>query len=422
MESKPLLTGKKVLITSFSYANFGGAELNAVEFADQAVALGATPYFFSYDIDGPLARYINQRFQTQVMTDDVNLLAEIENELGYMQLDITDYDYIWVGANMLPISIIKQINTAKILPKFIFIHMSQLVGFPLDAPLLPEFERMIASKVLSISNRATEECVYRVLGKDIPLTMWPNPAPTEFRHLKKRRGDLKKIAVISSSHPTDEIMEIQKEVERQGIKIDYIGRFNNNVKAVNASFYDEYDLIIGIGKNVKYSLVSGVPIYIYGRFGGGGYINSNNYNRNDEHNFSGRGFTKKKASQIAKEIVEQYPAALRFHEKNREKYIKEYSIDVITENLFYELEHMESKKISFSEEYINWLVSMQINFMQNMKRFGGLRGMEPRLEQLESLSQQQQSKIQELYSSHSWKLTRPLRSMVGLAKKMTSKR
>lgn len=419
--NQQFLKGKNILITSFSYANFGGAELNAVELAEQLVQFGATPYFFSYDIDGPLAQYINQKFNTQVITDDVHLLAENDSELGYIQLDIADYDYIWVGANMLPISIIKQINTANKLPKFIFIHMSQLIGFPMDAPLLPEFERAISSRVLSISDRTTEECVYRVLGKDIPLAMWPNPAPSEFRYLKKRNGELKKIAVISSSHPTDEIMNIQSEIERKGISIEYIGRFNGNPKTVDAKFYDQYDLIIGIGKNAKYSLVSGVPVYVYGRFGGSGYLDEENYEKNEESNFSGRGFTKKTTAQIVQEVLNGYNEALTFHENNRDRYIQQYSIDVIAEELFKQLEREDSKKITFQNEYINWLVSMQIHLMQGMKRFGGFRAMEPRLGHLERTSEQQANELKKVYESKSWKVTRPLRAAVGIMKSMVGR-
>lgn len=48
-------------------------------------------------------------------------------------------------------------------------------------------------------------------------------------------------------------------LQKQGIIVDLIGRFNNNMQIVDAEFYNKYDAIIGIGKNVKYSLVSGIP-------------------------------------------------------------------------------------------------------------------------------------------------------------------
>lgn len=418
INSRDFLKGRKILITSFSYANFGGAELNAVELAEQLVEFGMKPQFFSYDIDGPLARRISEKFHTNPITDDVNLLAESEADLGYTKLDISDYDYIWVGANMVPISILKQINTAKKLPKFIFIHMSQLIGFPMDAPLLAEFEEKIASRVLSISQKTTEDCIQRVLPDDISLSMWRNPAPKDFRAIKKRSGELKKVAVISSSHPTEEIMGIKELLQEKDIEVEYVGRFNDNAKVVDAGFYDKYDLIVGIGKNTQYSLVSGVPIYIYGRFGGGGYLTGSNYGINEANNFSGRGFARKSTDMIAAEIVNGYKNALLFHEVNRNKYIQEYSIDVVAENLFRELESEPQKKITFSERYINLLVSMQINFIQNMKRFGGSRSMESRLVYLEDLTARQKDELDSVYNSKSWSITRPIRAVVGFLRRI----
>lgn len=407
-DSTGFLRGKRILITSFSLANFGGAELNAVELAEQLVEFGASPVFFSYDIDGPLADFIYKKFNTRPVTDDVKLLAESEDDLGYTALNIEDYDYIWVAANIVPISILKQINTAIKIPKFIFIHMSQLVGFPLDAPLMPDFEKKIASKILSISPKTTSECIYRTLGDDVSVDMWPNPVPKKFKSIPSRSGTLKKVAVISSSHPTEEILKLGDLLHSRGVEVEYIGRFNNNIKVVDADFYNNYDLIVGIGKNATYSLVAAVPIFIYGRFGGGGYITEENFKINEENNFSGRGFTAKTVEAISEEIVTKYGEALNFHNKNRDKFIDKYSIDKVAERIFIEINKSESKNISFSRETINLFVSMQINFMQNIKRFGGMRSLEPRIEYLEGV----EDELQDIYNSKLWRVINLIRSIL----------
>lgn len=431
------LKGKKILITSFSYASFGGAELNAVELADQLVQFGMKPIFFSYDIDGPLRSFIEKKFKTKVLTDQINRLSESEdeNEMGITKLNISDYDYVWVGGNTIPISILRQINSAKKVPKFIFIHMSSLIAFPLDAPLLPEFEKKIASKILSIGDGTTNDGIYRILGKDIPLGKWYNPAPKEFRYLKKRNGELKRIAVISSSHPTDEIMSIKEAVESKGITIDYIGSYNNNPQVVDAKFYDKYDLIIGIGKNAKYSLVSGVPIYVYGRFGGCGYLSGGTYYSTIATNFSGRGFGKKNARTITDEILTGYHSALRFHETHRDKFIKEFSLDNVARDLFIELEQQKNISIKFEERYINWLVSMQINLMQRHMRTVWLRREEKRVHKFELENHELKRKIsllklevnklrkdiRDIYNSRSWRATKPMREVIAFSKEMRNK-
>lgn len=433
MSSVASLRGKKILITSYSYAQFGGAELNATELADQLLAYGMVPTFFSYDIDGPFRDYIENRYDTVVLTDRIRKLSESESreDMGYTSLDINDYDYIWVGGNTVPISIIKQINSAKKLPKFIFIHMSALIAFPLDAPLMPEFQSKIASRTLTISDKTTQDVIYRILGDDVSVGEWLNPVPAEFRDLGGRSQTLEKVAVISSSHPSEEVMELGNLLARQGVEVDYVGRFIDNQKVVDASFYDKYDLIVGIGKNAKYSLVSGVPIYIYGRFGGGGYISEDNIQTNKEQNFSGRGFARKTADVICNEIVDGYSEALKFHKKKRKYFAEELSIDSVAQRLFEGLEMEPNRSVSFDDRYINWLVSFQITLLQRHMRTmwlreegGKLKQLEEEVEKLgssleiaEAKYKDYKSEIQGIYRSKSWNITRPLRFIGDLARK-----
>lgn len=426
------LKGKKILITSYSYANFGGAELNAVELADQLVSFGMIPTFFSYDTEGPLKNYIEERFSTKVLTDRINRLSESEDqeEMGITRLNISDYDYIWIGGNTIPMSIIRQINSAQIIPKFIFIHMSQLIGFPLDAPLTPYLESKIASRILSISSKTTSENIQRILGNSIDISMWPNPVPPDFQEVKKRSGKLRRVAIISSSHPSQEILDVGPILEGYDITVEYVGRFAGNVKEVDAKFYNEYDLIIGIGKNARYSMVSGVPIYIYGRFGGGGYLSDDNLEVNEENNLSGRGFGTKNAEKIASEIISGYKEALNFHEKYRSKFTQEYSIDYLAKDLFSELEMQKNVAVKFDQEYINWLVSMQINLMQRAqlsasarKAWSQLDANNKRIEELENLVEKSENEIiqikkelRDVYTSNSWKVTKPLRLIMRMFK------
>lgn len=432
MKTTTALNGKTILITSHSYAAFGGAELNAVELAEQLIEFGMKPSFFSYDIDGPLKQFIEKKFDTTIFSDQINKLSESDdlNELGVTKFAIEEFDYIWVGGNTIPISILKQIPSVTKLPKFIFVHMSALTAFPLDAPLMPEFESSIASKILSISKKTTTGNILRILDASTSIEYWPNPVPKAFSRLEKRSGKLEKIAVISSSHPGDEVVAIKDILQAKNIEVDLIGGFNNNVKTVDAAFYDEYDLVLGIGKNAKYSLVSGVPIYIYGRFGGGGYITKENIELNDAENFSGRGFGKKDAETIAKEIVTGYQSALQFHEEHRKTFIRELSIDNAASKLFLELESQPPKKVDIPMQEINWLISMQINLMQRHMRTVWLRRaevkiakLEPKLEQLtkdnamfredtialKAKRDELQQQIRNIYASRSWKLTGPVR-------------
>lgn len=419
MSGSKFLKNKRVLITSFSYALFGGAEQNAVELAVQLREYGAIVTFFSYDIDGPLKNHIESQFRTRVLTDEIYYLAEDDTpeQLKNTQLSIEDYDYIWVGGNTIPLSILKQVSKTKILPKFIFVHMSSLLAFPLDAPLLLDFEKKAASRILSIGNETTIRSIHRVLGTDTDVYIWSNPVPKEYKLTSDRQGKLKKAAIISSSHPSEEMLEAKKILENMDIEIDCIGAFNDNVQIVDARLYDNYDLIIGIGKNAKYSLVSGVPIYVYGRFGGPGYLSGEIIDNADETNFSGRGFGKKTPKEIAKEVTRDYKKALEYHRSKRNEFIKKYSIDIVTRDLFTQMEKEYPKKVSFSEEYINWLISMQINIMQRHYATKTVRAQNERIGHLEAELKAISIELNKVYVSRSWYVTRPLRLIAKLFKR-----
>lgn len=410
------LNGKKILITSYSLAAFGGAETNILELADQMHKFGAAVELFSYDIDGPLAKTIREKYNWKITTDNINVLAP-EEDMGYTQLHIEDYDYVWVCANTVPISIIKQIDSAKKLPKFIFLHMSSLIGFPLDAPLMRDFEEKIAAKTLSISDEATSDNLRRVLRKDYPISYYRNPVPAEFGQLAKRAGTLKKAAVISSSAPPPEMLEVVELLKKQNIAVDCIGKFNNNVQFVDAKVFDKYDLIIGIGKDTQRSLVSGVPIYIYGRFGGCGYLDDSNYDTAKYYNFSGRGFGDKSKTIISKEIINGYNAALKFHNENRQKFIDEYSIDAVLGDLLTEIDKQSAPRVKFEKEYINLLVSMQILIMQWIQRNRAVLNLNERIATLEQELKNTNDEMQRLYNSKSWLITQPLRKLGRLAAK-----
>lgn len=356
---------KRVLITSWSLADWGGAAINSVELAVYLKSCGAMVTLFSYDIEGPLADYVKNDLSIEVLTDKVERIVTDDKDLSNVKMCIDDYDFIIVTANIIPIPILRQVNNTKLLPKFIFIHMSAMPSYPLDAPLLYQLERKLASAILSISDDVTTRTIHRILGDKDNILEYPNPVPDEFVDLAEREGSLKRVAVISSSHPSDEVMNIKDKLERQSIKVDYIGKYAGKEVKVDASFYDKYDLIVGIGKNVQYSLVSGVPIYVYGKFGGSGYLTKNNLIINKSNNFSGRGFSVKTSDEIVDEIVKRYSKALTFHKMHRSAWIKNYSIGEVIRGVFSYLEEKDANPGSmFEQEDVNWLISIQVLLYQ----------------------------------------------------------
>jgi hypothetical protein len=68
--------------------------------------------------------------------------------------------------------------------------------------------------------------------------------------------------------------------------IDAIG--SEKPAITSAELLDHYDCVISIGKTVQYCLVQGIPVFLYDRFGGPGYLNESNYELAEYYNFSGR--------------------------------------------------------------------------------------------------------------------------------------
>ncbi len=355
---------KRALITAWSLNERGGAGLNCFELAEELKNQGIMTDFFTYQKNiGPLSRHI-ESLGYKIYTDRFDDLKP-EDEQRYLPIDIEDYDYMLFVANVVPISILRQLNSKPVLPKIITLYMSELVGRPTDAPLSGVLNAKLADLNLTISNKAKQDIMYRILDESVPVDLYRNPAPVEFSIIKKRSGNLERVAVIHSSGTGGELIDACKILEHKGIRVDYIGSQFNNVKEVNAEFYDKYDLVIGIGKNVQYSLVSGVPVYIYGRFGGPGYLGKALYHRIIDEgradNFSGReygGF--RSADEIAQEILTGYSRAYKFHQDGRRDFIEEYSIDKVVGRIIENVDALTPKKSQLTQKEINWLVSFQI--------------------------------------------------------------
>jgi hypothetical protein len=156
-------------------------------------------------------------------------------------------------------------------------------------------------------------------------------------------------------------------------------------------------------------------------------LNSKNESSALAVNFSGRGSGKKTAQEITEEIISGYSSALQFHNDNRDDFIQMFSLDVIATKLFSDLEDEKPKQVKFSEEYINWLISVQVLILQRLKGAAWLRKanmelevLRPSLVEVKSTVNLQAKEIKDLhndirniYTSKSWKLTKPIR-LAGL--------
>ena len=410
------LKGKKVLVTCCWLSGWGGGEINILQMVQQLKKFGADVECFTYWFNGPMVGAFD-KLGVKVMSDSFNYL-DTEDSLKVTDISISDYDYIWVCQQVLPVSIIRQLRGVKKLPRFIFLHMSALIGIPVEAPIVWDFEKVIYDKILAISED-TSQHIKRILGADFEdVSYYRNPAPAEYSRVESRSGRLRKIAVISN-HPPEELMGLEGIIDGE-VTIDYIGSWSGNYTLVDHNKLSEYDLIVGIGKNVQYCLVSGVPIYLYDHFGGCGYLNEDNFKLARENNFSGRGFGKKDRSIIAEEIIKGYSDSSRFHTINRQRFISEYSLDSVMVDVFSDIE--PAKKVNdtnFSREYINYLISMQIMLHDRYVAWGGGRVVEKELNEARQGIKERDEYIYLIKKSNSYRLGNALLKPLSYVKKIT---
>lgn len=164
-----------------------------------------------------------------------------------------------------------------------------------------------------------------------------NCAPSNFYcPPSKKVLPLKKIAIVSNHLPKE--VQVAAKLLQKKYSVNLIG--GGNPQLVTPEILHEFDCIISIGKTVQYALLADKAVYCYDHFGGPGYLNNDNYTVAQYNNFSGRGFEKKTAKKIVKEVICGYES-----EKDFVKEIKDKSI--------YQLEFFLDKLLALPPQIID---------------------------------------------------------------------
>lgn len=153
------------------------------------------------------------------------------------------------------------------------------------------------------------------LGVNKPIHISFNAAPNDYL-TDDIPKELRKIAIVSN-HYKGELREAA-EILAKDYQVDIYGRNGGKIEIVTPELIKKYDCIISIGKTVQYSILANRPIYVYDHFGGSGYLNKENYDKAIYYNFSGRGFERKDAKTIVKEIKNGFNDNIHFI-KSRDK-------------------------------------------------------------------------------------------------------
>ncbi|WP_426146620.1 hypothetical protein [Polaromonas sp. DSR2-3-2] len=208
---------------------------------------------------------------------------------------------------------------------------------PLESP--PTYASQLS---LVLAN--SEETRNQLLHYGLPLSMlhvFPNPVAREWFAIAKTASNLplRKVAVVSN-HVVDELQGAIKHLQTLGVLVEIFG-VEYDFKLVTPTLLASFDCVLTIGRTVQQAMVLGLPVYCYDRFGGPGYLRTDNFEKAGLFNYSGRCCgVFKTAEEIATELVDGYQSAvisaselqLIAHEKYRLDFAVSQVLELIADN------------------------------------------------------------------------------------------
>lgn len=286
------LAGKLVLITQAHLSRYMGSEIVTLELTEYFVSQGARVLVVSHGLGTPLI--------TEFLALDGATVLDLSDPRVNEFLSKETPALAWIQHSIIPRAVLEHATETV----FVFNHMSSILPseYSLNAALESELASLILfespqSEELQRKNGAFASTIgaerFQVLG---------NPAPDSFRQLAI--SNLTSRILVVSNHIPAELVEAL-DILRQRQDVTIVGgqsELGAVARRVTPELISESSVVITIGKTVQYSMLAGVPVYCYDHFGGPGWLTEDNYSRARHHNFSGRGFDRKAAEEIAREI------------------------------------------------------------------------------------------------------------------------
>lgn len=346
-----MFKNKRFLITQPIIRILGGSALVTLELAEYLTENGAKVIVYTCDYSEPAKSYFEK--------SGVSVLTAQENP----DLKLTDFDYIWVHSQILPISIVEALSKKlpARMPSFIFLHMSGMDWLPDEKPWIFNLENRLSSLSLFISEEV-KDVNSAMIDQDVRTAFFRNPAPSTFKNLNTTPNPTLKRLLIVSNHQPIEVTKAKDILHNQyNIDVTSLGENQEKYERFTDKILKKYDAVLTIAKTIPYCLVAGTPVYVYDLFAGGpGWLNAENFDEAKKRNFSGYQnsyfpnsiggiFQKKNASQIAREVISGYKTAVDFHQSHRSTFYNDYLLENVLPKL---LEKVKPRKIAqFSKSY-----------------------------------------------------------------------
>jgi hypothetical protein len=231
------------------------------------------------------------------------------------------------------------------------------------------------------------------------ITVFPIAVPTQYRiRYKTPAASVPKRIALISNHLPPELLEAKNILEQQQLEIQHIG-LGGTPLLIQADILLTYDAVVSIGKTIPYCLALQIPAYCYDRFGGPGWLSQSSLSVVAHHNFSGRGFAPKTASEISQEILQGY-----VHAVSETTALRAYAEDKL--NLRKNLENLMSRLNGLTSHKETLIVPHQIerqhaSYMTLIRKFS-------------AMTQTYDKEIRRIKTSLSWQITKPIRVLQTL--------
>lgn len=358
------MQGERVLITQSSLDRIGGSEVQALELARYLQSAGCTVTVYAWIVDDLVSSLFIQS-GVRIITSDMAESAD---------LNMTDFDLIWVQHEVLPRAFFRQVSGLGSGPRpcVVFSHMSPYREVHLEQPYTYELENRLADRIV-FNSPGTLEAQQRYFPRnDSRFAIYPNPAPMSFverRHAV--RPELGRILIVSN-HTPSELLQAVDSLKAQGLVVDRLGDVTEEANSLTTpDLLDRYDCVVTIGKTVQYCLVQGIPVFIYDRFGGPGYLTAENYERAARFNFSGRmegscpslvdeisrhAESTIDGSILAAQILEGYTAACNFQTAWHDEFIRRFSIDRAVDRVLGDMSARPEPLTGIDQGYVDYLL------------------------------------------------------------------
>lgn len=208
------------------------------------------------------------------------------------EIDLSQFDLVWAQQHAV-FPLLDKLTEGAARPAIVWASLSPYdVMDNVPPSILAAYADLVACN-------STETAAAR--GAEL---VFGNAAPNGFHFERERRG-LKNILFVSNHQPS-EIIEAEAILKARGFETRFLGQ-GREFRRLEPADCAWADCVVTIGKTVRYGLASDLPIYMYDRFGGDGYLTAENYAVSEANNFSGRPSCRKlTAVEIADEIAQRH--------------------------------------------------------------------------------------------------------------------